>query len=144
MQNLKTIIFCGLLCFVSYVQAGEVEVSDAWARATIPGQDVAAAYMTLTSAEDKKLFYVESPSADSVEIHSMTMNDGVMKMRMLEEMQLNANEPVKLAPGGFHLMMFKLKAPLEDGKQVKFTLCFKDKAGEITHQDVMVPIKRPK
>jgi periplasmic copper chaperone A len=144
MLNFKAIILSALLLFVSAVQASELEISDAWARATIPGQDVAAAYMTLTSAKDKTLFQVESPSADSVEIHTMTMNDGVMKMRMLKEIELKANEPVKLAPGGFHLMLFNLKAPLEDGKEVKFTLHFKDKAGETTQQEVMVPVKRSK
>jgi len=87
-----------LLLVTTAVQA-EVKVSDAWARETVPGQDISAAYMTLKSSEYSKLFYVESPSAGSVEIHTMTMNDGVMKMRMMETLPLNAGKPYKLEPG---------------------------------------------
>ncbi|HAF00440.1 MAG TPA: hypothetical protein DCO68_00520 [Methylophilaceae bacterium] len=121
----------------------EVNISDAWVRSTIPGQKVGAAYMTLTSPEDSKLFYVETAQAGSVEIHSMTMNNGVMKMRMLDELPLKAKQPEKLAPGGFHLMLFELKTPLKAGEQVTFTLCFKDKNNKITHQQVTAPIRDP-
>jgi periplasmic copper chaperone A len=143
MRMFKATVLSILLLVTTAVQA-EVKVSDAWARETVPGQDISAAYMTLKSSEYRKLFYVESPSAGSVEIHTMTMNDGVMKMRMLDELELKPNEAAKLAPGGFHLMLFNLKAPLDAGSQVKFTLCFKDKAGNITHQDITVPVKAPK
>jgi periplasmic copper chaperone A len=143
MYMFKVIVLSVLLLVTTAVQA-EVKISDAWARESIPGQDIAAAYMTLKSPEYSKLFYVESPSAGTVEIHTMTMDNGVMKMRMLDELELKPNETAALAPGGFHLMLFNLKEPLKAGSQVKFTLCFKDKAGKITHQDVMVPVKAPK
>jgi periplasmic copper chaperone A len=78
-----------------------------------------------------------------VEIHSMSMQNGVMKMRMLEQLELQPNKTEKLAPGGFHLMLFGLKAPLQEGQKVDFTLCFKDKAGKITHQKVSLPVKTP-
>lgn len=118
-----------------------VSISDAWVRAIAPGQSVGAAYMTLTSPQESTLVYAETESAGSVEIHSMTMDNGVMKMRMLEELTLKANQPEKLAPGGFHLMLFDLPKPLKAGEQVKFRLCFKDSAGKITDQFVTVPVK---
>lgn len=118
-----------------------VGISDAWVRANVPGQSVGAAYMTLTSPQESTLVYAETESAGSVEIHSMTMDNGVMKMRMLEELTLKANQPEKLAPGGFHLMLFDLPKPLKAGEQVKFRLCFKDSAGKITDQFVTVPVK---
>lgn len=118
-----------------------VGISDAWVRANTPGQSVGAAYMTLTSPQESTLVYAETESAGSVEIHSMTMDNGVMKMRMLEELTLKANQPEKLAPGGFHLMLFDLPKPLKAGEQVKFRLCFKDSAGKITDQFVTVPVK---
>ncbi|MDX1915199.1 MAG: copper chaperone PCu(A)C [Methylophilus sp.] len=134
-----------LFLFISFSSSvfAEVNISDAWVRSTVPAQKVGAAYMTLTSPEDSKLFYAETTQAGSVEIHSMTMDNGVMKMRMLDELPLKAKQPEKLAPGGFHLMLFDLKAPLKAGEQVTFTLCFKDKNNKITHQQVIAPIKDP-
>ena len=123
------------------VNKDDILISDAWVRATAPGQTVGAAYMTLTSPADSTLVYVESAVADSAEIHSMSMENNVMKMRMLEELPLKAGKPEKLAPGGFHLMLFDLKAPLKAGETVALTLCFKDEKGEISHQDVTLPVK---
>ena len=122
------------------VQAQEVAISEAWVRSTAPGQNVGAAYMTLTSPQDSTLVYVESAAANEVQIHSMSMDKGVMKMRMLEELLLKASTPEKLAPGGFHLMLFDLVKPLAAGEGVTFKLCFKDISGNISHQEVMLPI----
>jgi periplasmic copper chaperone A len=102
-----------------------VSISDAWVRPTNPGQEVGAAYMTFLSKQDMTLVSIESSVTDSVEIHNMTMENGVMKMRMLQNLALKAGEPYKLAPGGFHLMLFDLKKPLAVGDQVSFTLHFK-------------------
>ena len=119
----------------------DVTVSDAWARATRPGQKVGAAYMTLQSPADTALVKVESPAAGTVEIHTMTMNDGVMKMRMLENLPLKANETVKLAPGGFHLMLFDLAKPLQAGETVQFTQHFKDSAGNTSSLQTDAPVR---
>jgi hypothetical protein len=142
MQNIsKLIILISLL--VAHSVDAAVTITDAWVRENAPGQTVGAAYMTLKSADESALVFVESPAADSVEIHSMTMNNNVMKMRKLDELPLKAGKPEKLAPGGFHLMLFDLKKPLKSGEKVDFKLCFKDKAGNITHQMVTLPIKAP-
>jgi copper(I)-binding protein len=102
-----------------------VSITNAWVRPTNPGPEVGAAYMTFLSKQDMTLVSIESSVTDSVEIHNMTMENGVMKMRMLENLALKAGEPYKLAPGGFHLMLFDLKKPLTTGEQVSFTLHFK-------------------
>ena len=107
-------------------QAPEINITDNWVRAAAEGQEVGAAYMTITSASDTSLIKVESSVSDSVEIHSMSMENGVMKMRMLEQLDLKANTPNKLAPGGFHLMLFDLKKQLKAGETVSFTLHFKN------------------
>lgn len=120
----------------------QVLISQAWTRATAPGQQVGAAYMTLQSKTDMWLEKVESPVAGSVEIHSMTMKDGVMQMRMMEKLALKANQQEKLEPGGFHLMLFDLKKPLKAGESVDFTLHFKDGAGKHSTQQLVSPIKR--
>lgn len=138
---LKTSFFATLL-FLSHMARADVAITEAWARASTPGQQVGAAYMTLQSAQPVKLVYVESSShADEVEIHSMSMTNGIMKMRKLDALELQPNKPEKLAPGGFHLMLFGLKKPLKAGETVTLKLCFKDKADHITHQTVTLPIK---
>jgi len=118
-----------------------VQISDNWVRATEDGQDVGAAYMTLTSNTDTTLTSVESSVSDSIEIHSMTMDNGVMKMQMLDELALKAGKPTELAPGGYHLMLFDLKKALKAGEEVSFTLHFKDAQGKETVLNLNSPIK---
>ncbi len=139
MKILKFTAFFSLLLVFECHAA--VLITDSWVRAIAPGQSVGAAYMTLTSPLDSTLVYIETPAAGSVEIHSMTMTNNVMKMRKLEALPLQAGKPEKLSPGGFHLMLFDLKSPLKTGDKVAFKLCFKDKANKITHQNVTLPIK---
>ena len=119
----------------------EVSITDAWVRANAPGQSVGAAYMTLKSPQDSTLISVKTAAAGSVEIHSMTMNDGVMKMRMLDELVLKAGKSEKLAPSGFHLMLFDLKKPLNSGENITFKLSFKDKSNKMQVQTVVLPVK---
>ncbi len=137
-----TLCFALFLAMLGNVQAAPaVVVSQNWVRATAPGQEVGAAYMTLTSQHDVELIKAESPSAGSVEIHSMTMDNGVMKMRMLDTLKLPAGKPVDLAPGGFHLMLFDLKQPLQAGAKVEFTLHFKDAHGKTSELKISSPVK---
>ncbi len=121
-------------------QAPEINITDNWVRATAEGQDVGAAYMTITSASDTSLVKVESSASDNIEIHSMSMENGIMKMRMLEQLDLKAKTPNKLAPGGFHLMLFDLKNPLKAGETVSFSLHFKNEAGKETLVTISSPI----
>ncbi len=133
-----TAVFSLLIAFEAHAA---VVISDSWVRAVAPGQSVGAAYMTLKSPKDSSLVYIETPAAGTVEIHSMTMTNNVMKMRKLEALPLHAGKLENLSPGGFHLMLLDLKGPLKAGSKVAFTLCFKDKANKITHQEVILPIK---
>lgn len=130
--------------FSTTAYAGEakpVTVQDAWVRAAAPGQKVGAAYMTLSYDENITLVAADADVAETVEIHSMEMKNGVMKMRSLENLPIQAGKPAKLAPNGLHLMLFGIKKPLNAGEKVELTLCFKDKNGKETHQTLTVPIK---
>jgi copper(I)-binding protein len=124
-------IACLSLAHAAPTQTGSsqeiVSISDAWVRSTNAGQEVGAAYMTLTSAEDISLTGVSSDVSSSVEIHSMTMENGVMKMRMQKALALTAGKPYALAPGGYHLMLFDLKQALAVGEPVNFVLNFETK-----------------
>lgn len=142
MNICRILSFFIIALLVSCTQADNgVVISNAWARATAPGQEVGAAYMTLQSMRDTTLIKAESAAAGSVEIHSMTMSNGVMQMRKIDTLPLSAGKPAKLEPGGFHLMLFDLKKPLKAGEQVEFTLHFKDGAGKTSVMKLSAPIK---
>ena len=102
--------------------AGEVVVSAAWARATAPGQNSAAVYLRITSQQQASIVAVSSPAADSAEMHSMTHDNGMMKMRELEALPLPAKKEVVLGSGGNHIMLIGLKKPLKAGGSVPLTL----------------------
>ena len=102
--------------------AADVKVEQAWMRATAPGQEVAGAYLNITSAVDAKLVGVSSPAAGTVQLHTMSMNQGVMEMREMKEIALPKNKTVKLAPGGLHIMLFDLKQTMKPGDVVPMTL----------------------
>ncbi len=122
--------------------ADSVSIENAWVRPTTPGQDVGAAYMSFNSKQDVTLISVSSDATKSVEIHSMSMQNGVMNMRMLEKLAIKAGKPYKLEPGGFHLMLFDLKKPLAAGQYVNFELTFSAGNTEFK-QSIRAPIKMP-
>jgi copper(I)-binding protein len=102
--------------------AQPVTVNDAWVRAPAPGQKVAAAYMELTSSMSMVLIAVSSTAAAAAELHSTTLEAGVMKMRPAGRIELPGGKAVKLAPGGLHLMLTGLRKPLKPGDKVPLTL----------------------
>ena len=118
-----------------------LEVSDAWVRASAPGQEIGAAYMTLTSRSDMTLSKVDSPAAGSVEIHMMSMEDGIMRMRMVDTLPLKADEAVMLEPGGYHLMLFDLKQPLKPDTTNPFKLHLQDTQGKTIEFSISVPVR---
>ena len=118
-----------------------LEVSDAWVRASAPGQEIGAAYMTLTSRVDMTLSRVDSPVAGSVEIHMMSMEDGIMRMRMVDTLPLKADEAVMLEPGGYHLMLFDLKQPLKPDTTIPFKLHLQDAQGKMMELSVSAPVR---
>jgi hypothetical protein len=126
----------------SFTHAQEaVSISNPWVRATNAGQNISAGYMTMTSTIDVTLVSVESDVSESVEIHSMKMENNVMKMRMLDSLPLSAGKPYKLEPGGYHLMMFDLKGPLIDAQIVNFEMTFKNNKGVEFKQKVKATVK---
>ena len=78
--------------------------------------------MELVSRANNTLVSVSSPVAARAELHNTTMEEGVMKMRPVGRIELPAGKPVKLAPGGLHVMLIDLKQPLKPGDKVPLTL----------------------
>jgi copper(I)-binding protein len=117
------------VCAVSAF-AQNVTVTDAWARATVAGQKATGAFMTITAKDNAKLVGVSSPVAGVAEIHEMKMDKDVMKMAALPNgLDLPAGKAVALKPGGFHVMLMDLKAPLAKDTTVPMTLMFQDTKG---------------
>ena len=109
-------------------QTSSVAVTQAWARATPGKAENGAAYLTLESATADRLTSLSTPAAKKAELHSMTMERSIMKMRPLAGIDLPAGQPVTLKPGGMHIMLQGLAEPLRVGQSFPLTLQF-DKAG---------------
>jgi hypothetical protein len=108
--------------------AEAVDVSGAYARAVPPGQPNGAVFMEVTNGggEAHALVAAESPVAETVELHSHRMEEGMMRMRREERIDLPPGETVAFAPGGLHLMLIGLNRQLEPGQQLDLTLIFED------------------
>ena len=102
--------------------AQSVTVTNAWARATAPGQKTAGVYLELKSDSNAAVVAVGSPLAATAELHSMTMQEGVMRMRPLPRIDLPAGQTVRLAPNGMHVMLVGLKRDLKPGDKLPIVL----------------------
>ena len=111
----------GLLGAVPVAWAG-VQVSGAWARETMPGQKVAGVYMQLRSDQQASLVGARSAAANAAEVHRMSNEGGVMRMRRVDSLALPASKTVTLEPGGHHLMLLDINRPLKAGEYVGVTL----------------------
>jgi copper(I)-binding protein len=121
---------------------GELTIGHPWTRATPAGASVAGGYLKITNKGkgSDRLIGGTFAGAEKVEIHEMTMKDGVMKMRELTDgLAIKAGETVELKPGGYHLMFVGLKKPIADGANVKGSLSFQ-KAGSVDVEFKVEPI----
>jgi len=114
-------------------KAGSLEIDQPWSRATPKGAKVAAGYLTIknTGTTPDRLVGGTSPVAGKFEIHEMSMDKGVMKMRPVPEgVEIKPGETVELKPSSFHFMIMDLKQPIVRGKPFKASLTF-EKAGPV-------------
>jgi copper(I)-binding protein len=113
---------------------GSLVIETPWSRATPGGAKVAAGYMRITNAgaEPDRLVGGTLPQAGRFEVHEMSMQGDVMRMRPLDAgLEIKPGQTVELKPGGYHIMFMDLRQPLKEGQTVKGTLVF-EKAGTIT------------
>lgn len=120
--------------------AAPATVEGAWARATVPGQKASGAFMRITASEPLQLLRAETPAAGHAEVHEMKMEGGVMKMRALPALELPVGKTVELNPGGHHIMLMDLKAPLAKDTQLPLTLVFKDAKGAEQRMELQLPV----
>ena len=120
----------------------QVEVSDAWVRATGQGQKATGVFMNLTAKKATRLVGVKADLTGSAEVHEMKMEKDVMKMQAVKALDLPAGQTVALKPGSYHVMLMDLKAPVAEDSQVVLTLLFEDAAGVKTQKEVKAVAKK--
>jgi len=131
-----------LMAFAASIQAqdakvGSIKIENAYVRATAPGQPAAGAFMKIdNSGAADQLLSASSPAAGEVQLHQMLMEGNVMKMGQVKDIAVPANGSVDLKPGGYHIMLMNIKAPLKAGETVPVKLKFA-KAGEV---EVKLPV----
>ncbi len=137
-MTIQSLVAVAALLLTSFVQAhsytaGSLKIDHPAARATMGSQSNGGAYLQIenSGSTDDVLLSASSPAAANVEIHNMTMEGDVMKMRALDKLEIKAGSKIEMKPGnGYHLMLMGLKKPLKIGDKFPLTLTFK-KAGKV-------------
>jgi len=137
--KLLAAVVCIVIAGAALAQTGQLEVSNAWARATPAKAETGIAYLTIRSPTADRLVSVSSPVAKKVELNTMEMSGMVMKMRPLASLDIPADQPVTLKPGSEHIMLTGLNGPLREGQSFPLTLTF-EKAGT---REVTVAVEKP-
>jgi len=140
LQRLLALAGASLVLSTAQAQAPAVKVEGAWARASVQGQKGTGAFMKLTAAEPLVLLGASSPAAGVAEVHEMKMEGDVMRMRALPQLELPAGKAVELKPGGYHVMLMDLKAPLAKDSTVPLTLRLRNAKGVESKLDLVLPV----
>ena len=126
-----------ILTLTTGVNASDLVVNGAFARASpTPVATTGAVYLTITTAQADRLIAIFTPAAAMAHLHESKDENGVMKMKMLEALDIAPGQPAILKPGGMHIMLMGLKAPLKKGETIPLELTF-EKAGTV---QVLVPV----
>jgi copper(I)-binding protein len=113
------------------LKSGSLTLIDPWARATVTGQGSGAAYLTIRNdGGTDRIVSASAPVSNVVELHTHTLDGGVMRMRQVDAIDVTGGTTTQLKPGGLHIMLIGLKAPLKAGDSFPLTLKF-EKAGEV-------------
>lgn len=136
---MRTVV--AVLCLASTACWAQVSVDAPWVRGTVAGQSATGAFMDLKSGSDLTLVGAASPIAGTVQVHAMEMHDGMMHMHGVERLPLPAGKTVRLAPGGYHIMLMDLKQPLADGESVPISLTFEDANRKQQTLEVNAPVR---
>jgi copper(I)-binding protein len=130
---------CAVIAFTITVRAGSLQVGHAYAPVSIGAGKTGAVYFMIVNETETpdRLVSAKTPAARKAEVHNHLMQDGIMKMRKVDGLEIAAGGRVMFKPGGYHLMLFGLTAPLKEGSSIEVELTF-EQAGTVTLQ---VPIK---
>jgi copper(I)-binding protein len=126
------VLILGLGSVSVAADSGGVVIKQAWARATAGSASTGVVYLTLEAKPqaNDRLLAVATPAADEAELHIAFTENGVAKMRPVSAVDVNDGAPIVMKPGGLHIMLMGLKAPLKEGQSFPLTLTF-EKAGAV-------------
>ncbi|UCH47857.1 MAG: copper chaperone PCu(A)C [Betaproteobacteria bacterium] len=141
MNRIAVTLGVSLGVFIGLAFAGDVTVSEAWTRATVPAQKVAGVYFDIESSADARLVGVHTDLTEAAEIHLMRMGDGVMQMRSVSAVDLPASQTVSFKPGGYHVMLFDLPRQLQAGERISLELIVEDANGQQSEVAVTVQVR---
>jgi periplasmic copper chaperone A len=130
------------LSLLTVTAAAQTTATDPWVRAAVPGQKATGMFVQLQSKTATRLVSVSTPVAGVSEIHEMSMDGGVMRMRAMPGLDLPAGQTVALKPGGYHLMFMELKQPLKAGDTVPVTLTLENAAKQRETLELKVPVRQ--
>lgn len=118
-----------------------ISIEQAYIRSSIPGTTITSSYMRIENKGEKTvtLLGASSKISSRIEIHQHTMSDGMMRMRQLDSIDINAKQHIVLQPSGLHLMFFDVKNPLQAQQKIELTLNFLNKAP----MTIQVPVYSP-
>lgn len=133
-------LLLSICCFPAAAADGAFVVRNAWVREAPPGAEVLAAYFEIENrtAAERRLIAVSSQDAERIEIHTVTLHDGVARMTPIQALAIPAGGVVALKPGGYHLMLHKPRRALTEGMTVAIELRF-DAGAPLT---VQAPVRR--
>ena len=140
MKTSHRLALCLVLSSACLPAWAQVTVQEPWVRGTVAQQRGTGMFARITSAQPARLVSASSPAAGVVEIHEMTMQGDVMRMRAIPGLDLPAGKTVEFKPGGLHLMLIDLKQPLEPGKSVPVTLVI-ESGGKRESLELKVPVR---
>jgi len=138
---MKKIVSAALLLALCGAVHAEVTVKDAWVRGTTPAQRATGAFMEIVSSEDAVVLSASSPAAGAVELHTMKLEDGIMKMRAIPRLELPAGKPVLLAPGANHIMLLDLKKQAKPGGVVPIILKVEGKDKKVHSVEIRAQVR---
>lgn len=137
-------IACASLCAapaLSFAADAEIGISAPYVRLVPPGTPTSAAFMNIQNngSVERKLIRAESAAAKAVELHNHINDNGMMRMRQVKEIPIQAKGETALKPGSYHIMLIDLKQALKEGENVALTLVFDDGS----RQKINAPIVKP-
>jgi periplasmic copper chaperone A len=134
-------VWCAGWLALAGAASAATTVTAPWVRATVPGQTSTAAYLRIDSDVDLQLVAVSSPLAQRCEVHEVSVQQDVMRMRAVERLAIPAHQPVVLEQQHRHLMLQGLSTTLKQGDQVELKLEFVDARGAKQTVKVMAPVR---
>jgi len=139
--NFIKFLMAAVLAAISFQVCAGVSVANAWVRGVVPGQVDTGAFMTIRSSQAVTLIGASSSAAKSVDIHQMSVENGMMQMRPIDAIAIARHGVLELKPGAYHVMLNGLNKPLVKGTSVPITLIFRDANGKTFNAEVQAKVR---